>query len=53
VIGMGLYSIFRRNIVRHRKWTRGAYIGLVIAGAFTFMPDRRLGHLLWSAIGYF
>jgi uncharacterized membrane protein len=53
VIGMGLYSIFRRNVAGHTRWMRGAYIGLVVAGAFTFMPDRRLGHLVWSAVGYF
>jgi uncharacterized membrane protein len=51
VIGMALYSIFRGDIIGHKRWMTGGYIGLVIAGAFTFMPDRRLGHLVGSVIG--
>jgi len=51
LIGMALYSVAVHNIAGHRRWMRGAYIGLVIAGTFTFLPDRRLGHLVWSAFG--
>jgi hypothetical protein len=28
----------------------GAYAGLVIAGVFTLLPDRRLGYLVWHAL---
>lgn len=52
VVGMAVYSIARRNVSAHRNWMTGAYIGLVVAGAFTFLPDRRLGHLLWNAAGF-
>jgi len=27
------------------------YVGLVIAGMFTLLPDRRLGHVLWTVVG--
>ena len=37
------------DIVAHRKTMRGMYIGgCVVAGLFTLMPGRFLGHLLWT-----
>lgn len=44
-------AIIRGNVSAHRRGMTGAYIGLVIAGAFTLLPGRRLGELLWSAVG--
>jgi uncharacterized membrane protein len=37
------------NIVAHRKTMRGLYIGgCIVAGLFTLMPGRFLGHLIWA-----
>jgi uncharacterized membrane protein len=47
VIGMAVISIYRRNIGAHKRWMTGAYVGLVTAGLFALMPDRRLGYLVW------
>ncbi len=48
----GLFGAFRylaqKNIVGHRKAMIGLYIGAcVVAGAFTLLPSRYLGNLLW------
>jgi uncharacterized membrane protein len=40
------------NIPRHRGLMTGLYIGaLIVAGGFSFTPDRILGQMLWSALG--
>jgi uncharacterized membrane protein len=40
------------RIERHRRIMRNLFAGgLVIAGAFTLLPQRLLGHALWSALG--
>ena len=49
VIGQAVWSIRKRDIVRHRRMVAGAYAGLVIAGMFTLLPDRLLGSLVWHA----
>lgn len=42
----------RRNITGHRKTMQGIYFGAcLVAGAFTLLPGRFLGHSLWSALG--
>ncbi|HEY8609106.1 MAG TPA: DUF2306 domain-containing protein [Noviherbaspirillum sp.] len=41
----------RGRIMAHRRGMTGAYAGLVIAGIFALLPDRRLGALLWNAAG--
>lgn len=51
-----LYRAFvflaRQNINGHRKTMQGLYLGAcVIAGAFTLLPDRYLGHLVWTQFG--
>lgn len=46
-----LYAAARGRIGAHRRGMRGAYVGLVIAGVFTLLPGRRLGDLLWHAVG--
>lgn len=51
VMGMALFSIYRRNIVAHRLWVTGGYIGLMAAGVFTLLPQRQLGHLVWNTLG--
>lgn len=45
----GILFARRGNIVAHRKTMRGLYIGgCVVAGLFTLMPGRFLGHLIWT-----
>ena len=40
------------NIARHRGTMAGIYFGgLLIAGLFTLLPQRLLGHMLWSSLG--
>ena len=51
LVGAVYYAIVG-NIRRHQKLVTGLYAGgLVIAGAFTLLPQRLLGQLLWSSIG--
>ena len=45
-------DLARRNIEGHRQTMQKIYIGAcVVAGGFTLLPDRFLGHSLWSALG--
>ena len=40
------------NIGAHRKTVTNLYVGgLLIAGAFTLLPQRLLGQMLWSSVG--
>jgi uncharacterized membrane protein len=37
------------NIAGHRKSMQGLYIGAcLVAGMFTLLPSRYLGHLIWG-----
>jgi len=41
----------RHNVRGHRRAAIFLFVGaLVIAGLFTLMPGRRIGHMLWSAL---
>ena len=54
-LGMLVLSFFylaRRNITGHRAVMQRIYFGAcVVAGAFTLLPGRLLGHTLWSQLG--
>ncbi|MEC5216673.1 putative membrane protein [Actimicrobium sp. GrIS 1.19] len=50
-LGMGLLRIHQRNVIRHLRWMRGSYVGLLGAGMFSLMPHRRMGQLLLQSIG--
>lgn len=40
------------NIQAHRKTMQRVYIGAcLVAGAFTLLPQRLLGHWLWGSLG--
>lgn len=42
----------RRNVVGHRQTMQYLYVGAcVVAGGFTLLPNRFLGHSLWTALG--
>ena len=44
----GIWYIRHGNITGHRKTMRGLFTGAcVIAGVFTLLPSRFLGHVLW------
>ncbi|MEQ9662660.1 MAG: DUF2306 domain-containing protein [Parasphingopyxis sp.] len=45
-IPLSLWALKRGDIAGHRKAMEGMYIGLVVAGAFAFIPGRFLGGLL-------
>jgi uncharacterized membrane protein len=46
-----VYAAMKGNIRSHLRGMTATYICLVIAGAFTLLPDRRLGYLIWHAAG--
>ncbi|MBX3586750.1 MAG: DUF2306 domain-containing protein [Ramlibacter sp.] len=49
---MAFWFLFKGNIEGHRKTMQRLYIGAcVVAGGFTLLPSRYLGHLLWSSVG--
>lgn len=51
LVGSFIY-LARGNISAHRKTMQGLYFGAcVTAGVFTLLPERFLGHALWSALG--
>jgi uncharacterized membrane protein len=51
-IPYAVYFAIRGRIGRHRQLMTGLYIGgLLVAGLFSFSPDRMLGQMLWGALG--
>ena len=49
---MAFVYLARRNVVGHRKLMQRTYLGAcVVAGGFTLLPERFLGHTVWSALG--
>ena len=55
VIGLlvlAFWFLARGNIRGHRLTMQGLYIGAcLVAGAFTLLPSRYLGKLLWGGLG--
>ena len=56
VVFVSLFGAFwklaHNNIAGHRKVMQGLYFtACIVAGAFTLLPDRYLGQLLWSQLG--
>lgn len=50
-IGQALWAIrVERNVKKHRAAMQGVYVGsLLLAGAFTFLPGRRMHDVLFGA----
>ena len=46
-----IYAVAKGNLRAHRRGMRSLYIGLVVAGTFTLLPQRLLGHLVWQSAG--
>jgi len=52
LLGIGVYFAASGRVVRHRRMMVGIYaLGLGIAGLFTLLPNRLLGHMLWTSLG--
>lgn len=52
LLGVSFVFLARHRIAGHRKTMQLTYIGAcVIAGGFTLVPSRFLGHSLWAALG--
>lgn len=46
---LGIWRIRQGRVNAHRKTMTGVFVGgCVIAGLFTLLPGRFLGHLLWN-----
>lgn len=49
---LAFVALARRDIAGHRAMMQRVYFGAcVVAGAFTLLPGRLLGHTLWSQLG--
>lgn len=47
-LGGGFWYLARGNIAAHRRTMQGLYVGAcLVAGAFTLLPGRLLGHVVW------
>lgn len=46
-----VFAAANGRVAAHRRGMTSLYIGLVVAGVFTLLPGRRLGHLVWHAAG--
>lgn len=52
LLALGVYFALTGNFSAHRKTMTNLYFGaLIIAGAFSLLPQRLLGQMLWSAAG--
>ena len=47
-IPLGIWAIRQKRVAMHRGMMTGLYLGLLIAGGFTFIPGRLLGNLVFS-----
>ena len=51
-LAMSFVRLARRDIAGHRALMQRLYISAcIVAGAFTLLPNRLLGHALWSQLG--
>jgi uncharacterized membrane protein len=49
---LGVYRARTHQVKKHRSTMIGIYVGaMLIAGAFTFMPNRLIGHWVWQQLG--
>ena len=50
-IAHAMRAIRRGDVERHRKAMMGAFVGLLVAGAFTLLPSRFFGQMVWGSFG--
>lgn len=49
---IGVYRARTHQVKKHRATMIGTYVGaMIVAGAFTFMPNRLIGHWVWQQLG--
>jgi uncharacterized membrane protein len=52
LLAIGVWYAATGRISGHRRMMSAVYAGgLLIAGAFTLLPERLLGRMLWSSLG--
>ncbi|MBE0623225.1 MAG: DUF2306 domain-containing protein [Burkholderiales bacterium] len=52
VLARAVYLAMNGNVRRHQSAMKALYFGaLIVAGAFTLLPQRLLGHALWTSAG--
>lgn len=47
-IPWAIYNVRKGNLIAHQRAMTGPYIGLFIAGLFSFLPGRMMGHLAFG-----
>ena len=51
-LAWAVYFAVTGNIRRHERIMKAVFFaGLIVAGVFTLLPQRLLGHALWSSLG--
>jgi uncharacterized membrane protein len=50
-VSAALFAAAKGRISAHRRGMTAVYVSLVVAGIFTLLPGRRLGYLVWHAVG--
>lgn len=52
LLAVGVVFAVKGNVRGHRRMMVAVYVGaLVVAGAFTLLPHRLLGQIVWSGLG--
>lgn len=52
LLAAGVYFAVKGNVRGHRRMMISVYAGaLLVAGAFTLLPQRLLGRMVWSSLG--
>ena len=52
VLAAAIRFAIKGNIARHQRLMKGLFNGgLVVAGVFTLLPQRLLGHAVWTTLG--
>jgi len=51
-LAISFWRLARGDVAGHRTVMQGLYVGAcLLAGAFTLLPNRYLGRLLWGSLG--
>jgi uncharacterized membrane protein len=50
-LAAAIFAILHKQVQWHRRAMSNLYLGLLIAGLFTLLPERLLGALVWHAAG--
>lgn len=52
MLALAFFYLAQRNIAGHKSVMQKVYVGsCLVAGGFTLLPNRLLGHWLWSTLG--